>query len=131
MRQTNRFLPYLISGLAVLNSCVLAVNPVWAIFSGDCEACLDTIYNTCPGTSLDDRGKAECICDDQSSTSIVTCQTVCATTDETIAGQQGVYAVDTWVTYCITALPQEMCGEMQGWVDDETWTKYCGDIDLR
>lgn len=124
MTQMNRLLLSLILSLSLFQSAALAANPIWAVFSGNCESCLDSVYSECP-SNYRTLTYAQCMCGGQGAKDFVSCSSVCQTYDTSIAKNQQRLAITSWYMYCIMFF-KGACDEAQALVSPDIWEASCG-----
>ncbi|KAK0622483.1 hypothetical protein B0T14DRAFT_552906 [Immersiella caudata] len=109
---------------ALLSSTATALNDIFIPLPyPECNSCLDTAANSCPG-NYRDRTYAECICAGTGSKLIVGCVGTCDAVDTMPMGA-GNKVVRGYYSYCIMFFP-EMCAEAVDFVNPEFWEQTCG-----
>lgn len=89
----------------------------------ECNACLDTGFNSCPG-DYHDRSVGQCVCAGEGSKVVAGCVSTAWHVD-TLPMGAGENVVRGYYAYCIIFFPQ-ICGEAVDFTDPEYWQKFCG-----
>ncbi|KAK0647148.1 hypothetical protein B0T16DRAFT_391442 [Cercophora newfieldiana] len=115
---------HLTTALTALLGTTTALNDIFIPLPyPECNACLDTAANSCPG-NYQQRSYAECICAGEGSKQIVGCVGTCDAVDTQPMGA-GNKVVRGYYSYCIMFFP-ELCTEAVDFVNPDFWQEHCG-----